>query len=367
MAHCPVFGHQSLRRRLSATWHAGRLPASLLFVGRRGVGKQRLSLWLGQLLTCERASTEQLDEPCGTCQQCRYAARGQHPDLHWYFPRPRLKDSDASADDVKADMADAIAERMAADGLWAPSLGSDGIHVATVRALLQQASGRPAMAARAVFVVGDAERMVAQEGAEFAANALLKLLEEPSSSTTIILTSSEPGALLPTIRSRVVTLRVPPVGRADVEDFLRDPAVARRLGTATTVDVIDRAGGAIGDLLAGESTASSFASARRLLDHALLPSTPAGAAARIKAAARQGVSGARGAFTDMLDALTVLLHARARELVASGHEPDARRAAIALMEVEQTKVRARGNVSPQLLSAALLGALHRTLHRTLHS
>ena len=57
-------------------------------------------------------------------------------------------------------------------------------------------------------MIGDAERMVAQEGSDQAANAFLKLLEEPPADTTLILTSSEPGALLPTIRSRSVSVRV---------------------------------------------------------------------------------------------------------------------------------------------------------------
>jgi len=362
MSHRPVYGHHPIRARLAAAWHAQRLPASLLFVGRRGVGKQRLGLWLGQLLLCEKALSEGLHEPCGTCQHCRYADRGVHPDLHWFFPRPRLKDGDASADDVKADLAETVSERMAADGLWPASSGSDGLHIATIRALVHRASVRPAMAARAVFVIGDAERMVSQEGADQAANAFLKLLEEPPASTTLILTSSEPGALLPTIRSRVVTMRVPPLGAADMRAFLADPAVSRRLAKVDPAEAMSRASGAPGELLGGESTSTSYATARRLLEAALLPATPAGTAERVKAAARQGVAGARGAFTDMLDALTVLLRERARALVASGHESDARRTASAMLAIEETKLRAQGNVSPQLLTAALLGRLQRTLH-----
>jgi DNA polymerase-3 subunit delta' len=156
-------------------------------------------------------------------------------------------------------------------------------------------------------------------------------------------------------------MRVAPVPRADIEAFLSDPAVQRRFPKLALEDAIARSAGAPGDLLAGESTASSFASARRLLDAALLPSTPAANAERVKSAARQGVAGARGAFTDMLDALTVLLHARVQQLVASGHESEARRTASALMDVEHTRLRAQGNVSPQLLSASLLGAMHQTL------
>ena len=360
MAHRPLYGHLALRARLASAWHDGRLPASLLFSGPRGVGKQRLALWLGQLLLCERAEHEHLNEPCGTCQHCRYALRGVHPDLRWFFPRPRLKDSDATPDDVAVDLAEAVADRMEAEGLWSSPPGTEGIYVATTRAVVLRASTRPAMAKRAVFVIGDAERMVSQEGADQAANAFLKLLEEPPPGTTIILTTGEPGALLPTIRSRVVTVRVSPLSRDDMDAFLANPVVQRRFAGRST-DLSLTLGGAPGALLSNDSSVASFAAARRFLTAALEPSTPSGTAERVKVAARQGVAGARGAFSDALDALTVLLHARSQQLVASGHTSDARRAAMAIIDVEQAKIRANGNVSPQLLSAALLGSLHRTL------
>ncbi len=360
MAHRPLYGHLALRARLAAAWHDGRLPASLLFSGPRGVGKQRLALWLGQLLLCERAELEHLNEPCGNCQHCRYAMRNVHPDLRWFFPRPRLKDGDATPDDVAADLAEAIADRMDAEGLWSPPPGTEGIYVATTRAVVMRASTRPAMAKRAVFVIGDAERMVSQEGADQAANAFLKLLEEPPPGTTIILTTSEPGALLPTIRSRVVAVRVAPLSRDEMGLFLADPVVQRRFA-GRSADTSLTTGGAPGALLSTDSSAASFAAARRLLTAALEPSTPAGTAERVKVAARQGVAGARGAFSDALDALTVLLHARSQQLVASGHASDARRTAMAIIDVEQAKIRAQGNVSPQLVGAALLGSLHRTL------
>src|SRR5262249_25106684 len=141
------------------------------------------------------------------------------------FPRPRL-DSGATPKDVNNDFADAISERAQAAGLYAPSSGLDGIYVATVRAIVQMAVVSPAMGKRKEFIIGDAGQMVAQEGSDEAANALLKLLEEPPANTTMILTSSEPGALLPTIRSRVVSVRVAPLPDRDVETFLGDPTVA---------------------------------------------------------------------------------------------------------------------------------------------
>ena len=133
------------------------------------------------------------------------------PDLHWFFPRPRLKDSDPDPEDVQQDIGEAIAERLQNGGVYEPPGGDEAIFVATVRTIVHMAALAPAMGQRKVFVIGDAERMVAQEGSDQAANAFLKLLEEPPSNTMIILTSSEPGALLPTIRSRVVAVRVAPL------------------------------------------------------------------------------------------------------------------------------------------------------------
>ena len=358
----PLYGHHAIRARLTAAASDGRLPASLLLQGRRGVGKQRLALWVGQYLICERATRERLPEPCGACQHCRYAERGMHPDLHWFFPRPRLKDGDPTVADVKADLGEAITERMEADGLWGPSLGTEGIYVGSVRALVNMAASRPAMATRSVFVVGDAERMVSQEGADQAANAFLKLLEEPPAGTTLILTTSEPGALLPTIKSRVVSVRVPPLTPTDLEAFLADPVVERKLARTPREELLARANGAPGVLFAGDSMSAAFANARALLEAALAPHSPDGTATRIKAAARQGVAGARGAFSDTLDALTHLLHARTQQLVVAGRDIDARRTATVLPIVEAAKTKAQNNVSPNLLTASLLRAMHQTLN-----
>jgi DNA polymerase-3 subunit delta' len=137
--------------------------------------------------------------------------------------------------------------------------------------------------------------------------------------------------------------------------------VARKLSRVPRADALARMNGAPGELFGADSMTAALAAAQRMLDAALEPSTPNGAAERIKVAARQGVAGARGTFTDILEALTHLLHRRVQELVSLGRDVDARRTASAVMLVEHTKAKAQGNLSPQLLSAALLTSLHRTL------
>lgn len=352
----PLIGHATVRQRLARSIQLGNLPASLLFTGPVGVGKQRLALWLGQLLVCERAAREQLIEPCGECTQCRYALRGQHPDIHWFYPRPRLTDPDI--EDARNDFREATQQRMANDGLWTAPSGQDGIFMVTVRALIQTASMRPAMAKRSVFVVGDAERMISQSSSDQAANAFLKLLEEPPPDTTLILTSSEPGALLPTIRSRVVSVRVQPLSAAELSEFLDDPVVAKQVKGGSRAEMVASASGSPGALLSSEDTKGAFKSARQLLEAALQPSGPQGTAERVKVAARHGVTGARGAFSDTLDALVLLLHDRARQLTLAGQDRHARRTAQGIVTVLNMKERAQQNVSPNLMAASLVRTLH---------
>ena len=356
MAIVPLHGHGALRQRFEESVARGTLPASLLLHGPRGVGKQRLALWLAQYLLCEGSGSR----PCGNCRQCRLAGQYLHPDIHWFFPRPRLKDGDAAADEILADYADAVAERAERHGLYGTPGGDEGIYVASVRALVRSAGVSPAMAARKVYVIGDAERMAPQEGVDFAANAFLKLLEEPPADTTLILTSSEPGALLATIRSRVVSVRVGRLSDDEVRSFLADPLVAKALDD----EELDReqdarvrtAQGAPGRLIGGAGKAEALGHARRLLEAAVsrrrtdLP----------RAVLSLGKTRARGSYAETLDALTLLLHRRVRDTVASDPET-ALAAGRAIAPVERAKALAHGNVNPALITSSLLRELREIL------
>src|SRR3989442_9294579 len=101
--------------RGSATgWQAPSPPAGCRkrsFEGPRGVGKQRLALWVGQLLLCERRGER---EPCGECRSCRLALTLQHPDLHWFVPvevSRRGADADKQVDLVEEALGAAMAAR----------------------------------------------------------------------------------------------------------------------------------------------------------------------------------------------------------------------------------------------------------------
>lgn len=350
-----LFGHEQLRDKLAASIRAGKLPSSLLLQGPRGVGKQRLAIWIAEQLLCNEKNA-----PCGECVSCRYVVDLTHPDLHWVFPRPRLRDSDPDLDQVRDDYAEGIAERAAENGLYAAPSGAEGIYVATVRYLVQRAAIAPAIGRRKVFIIGDAERMVPQEGSDMAANAFLKLLEEPPADTTIILTSSEPGALLPTIRSRVVTVRVPLVTDKAVREFVESPIVKKTLdknGKATAAERVRAAAGAPGALLTGDADARAVVNARRIVDAA----TAARPSLVHATALAQGSFGARGSFSDTLDALVALLGERARDALHKNKTSDAAAASKAVDAVLQAQTWTETNVSPQLIASKLIRELSTTL------
>jgi len=117
------------------------------------------------------------------------------------------------------------------------------------------------------------------------------------------------------------------------------------------------AAGAPGALLAGADRAPAADAARHMLDAA----TRGGEAQRLRVALAQKPAGARGGFTDTLHALTGLLHDRAREAAARRDDRAALAASRAVESVERAKAMASGNVSPQLVSAALLRDLAATL------
>ena len=338
MALRPLYGHDLARTHLLGALRAGRLPQALLFEGPQGVGKQRLALWLAQALLCEQ---DKPGEACGTCRSCRLVSNLSHPDLHWFIPlEPNKKgaDADKQVELVEAALGEELALRRERP-LYEPPSGMAAHSIAAVRLLLRRIILTPAIARLKVFIVGDAQRLIAQQSSPEAANALLRALEEPPADTVFVLTAAEPKALLPTILSRVVRVRLGRVPDSVVTSFIHT-----ELPDLTNADrLVDEAEGSIGRVLAlrGSRTGRGDAAA------AFLATVHGDAADRYAAALRQTPFQARGGFTDMLDGLLERLRHEAR---AGG---ETRRIAAAIAMVMDAREHAQGNVNPQLLAAVL--------------
>jgi DNA polymerase-3 subunit delta' len=275
-----------------------------------------------------------------------------HPDCHWFvpIPRPKATDPDKQTEEAAAAIGGVLEERRKT-GLWECPDGTAAHGLASVRLLNRRVWITPFSGGRKVFVLGDAERLIVQEASQEAANALLKVLEEPPADTTIILTAAEPHALLPTIRSRLVAVRVGRVTDDDVRAFAES-----ELKPDTAADVLERrillAEGCAGRLLGTDTSEGEGLS--RSAEH-LLTAVRKRQRAWLPLALRQQPWSARGDFTGLLDALSVRLRA---ELTRSGSsaaelEPRLR----ALKRVEEARAAAQGNVNPQLTLATLASDL----------
>lgn len=349
----PVYGHDALRARLAGTLQARKLPPALLLLGPSGVGKQRLGQWLAAGLLCESGP----GAPCGACHSCHLADSLLHPDIHWFFPVARPKGDEAKqVEEAEELLGEAVAARRE-NPLYGRPDGMHGLFLPLVRLLHRQAMMRPVMGRVKVFLVGDAERLVPQASSPEAANAMLKVLEEPPPDTHFILTTTDSAALLPTIRSRLVPLRVRRLSAAEVARFLRevpDPPVAgdeaeRRAAAAF---------GSIGAALEQREEAGDVAAAAERL----LEAARRGPAARYRYALGVKSFGARSDFSETLDAAAELLRddlaQRLRGAGGEGHaEVPAERLLEAIRELDRAKGWARGNVNPQLIVAHLTRAL----------
>ena len=375
----PLVGHDDVRRSLGAAVERADLPGSVLLHGPVGIGKQRLALWLAQRLVCE---TPNGPEPCNRCHSCHLAAHLEHPDVHWFFPLPRPK-SGGSREKLGEALEEARAAELEvrrAEPYRAFLPGEPvGLYVSQMQILRRMSVARPAMSKRKVFVIGAAENLVSQEASTEAANALLKVLEEPPADTVFVLTANDPDELLPTIRSRLLPIRVQPLSEEIVAGALRDATAADERQAKLAARLSE---GSIGRALAFLPHNGSpgqleevRAHARALLEAAVQPKPTD----RLAAALAVGPAGARGLFADTLDLLAVWIRdlaavaSGAVELVVNidatenlrvlaGNLPAASQGApIALRSIDLARGMTRSNLNPQLTLTWLLREIGQAL------
>ncbi len=350
-----IYGHDPLLHRLEGAIASGRFPQAALLVGPPGVGKQRLALWIATALLCDTHG----GAGCGECESCRMAGRLAHPDLHWFVPilRPKASDRVKQVEETQTLIGEAVAERRNKP-LYGPPDALASHPLASIRLLHRVVGLTPFRGSRKVVILGDAERLVVQEASQEAANALLKVLEEPPNNTTLILTVVKSAGLLPTVRSRLVPIRVPRVPDDAVRAFLRHEPNPP-LDSDTVERRVALAQGSIGRAIwpAGDEQAA----ARNA--EALLSAIRAGPARWSATALAQPPWAARGGFAAMLDELVIVLRREIADWAERGGDGDGgggggdtgrlRRRLDAVQRVEQARASAGGNVNPQLTLAAL--------------
>jgi DNA polymerase III delta prime subunit len=178
------------------------LPASLLFTGPAGAGKELAALRLAALLECAEGTA------CGSCPACGAISTLEHPDVHLVYPVP-------SADWQKS--LPVIIESRREDFLSRGEFGNRArsIGIEQIRTVMEKISRQPFSGLRSLVAVMEAHRATTE-----AQNAFLKVLEEPPPSSVIVLVTERTDLLLPTVLSRCSEVRFDPLPDPVTADFL---------------------------------------------------------------------------------------------------------------------------------------------------
>lgn len=188
-----------------------KLPHALLLRGRAGTGKQDFALNVAKAILCAQASA--LQAACGHCPSCHWFNEGTHPDFMLIGP----EDAETADDVVKKKTAK-----------------KTQISVAKIRQLLDYLTlTSHQVNAYRVIIIAPADML---NGA--AANALLKVLEEPPANTLFLLVTSKPQRLLATITSRCQAVDLLLPSRAEALEWLQQQAINH------AENALDLAGGA---------------------------------------------------------------------------------------------------------------------------
>jgi DNA polymerase-3 subunit delta' len=172
-----ILGQRRVIRLLRQAVQRGNLPHAFLFTGMEGVGKSLTALTFAKALNCA-GGTEA--DCCNRCLSCRKVNNGNHPDV------------------------------------FAIEREGPFIKIDQIRTLQQRLRFRPLEGDYRVMVIVDAQNLKVE-----AANALLKILEEPPPENIFILTASDTTTLLPTIVSRCLHLRFQPIAAEEIASFLQ--------------------------------------------------------------------------------------------------------------------------------------------------
>ena len=175
----------------------GQIGQCYLLSGPKGVGKSALARAFAQALMCEQPQDGDPAQPCGVCRSCRNVLRNTHPDIE-------LFDLHAQA---------VLLEAKAGKGA--------NLTIEMVRRMRSAAALLPLEASRRLVIVDDAETLL-----EPAQQALLKTLEEPPLTVTILMLCDEPEALLATVRSRCQEITVRPQPLSAIAEALVARGVA---------------------------------------------------------------------------------------------------------------------------------------------
>ncbi len=209
-------GHRDVKERLIHSVREGRISHAQMFSGPEGCGSLPLALAYARYISC---TDRQETDACGKCPSCVKYNKFVHPDLHFAFPAPSATTGESPV--LTDKWREALIENPFMDQFrWYERIGMENkqglIGTKESSEIIRKLSLKSYESEFKILVMWLPERMNA-----YAANKLLKLIEEPPPGTVFLLVSEKPGEVLPTIQSRTQMVRLSRISDEAIREALR--------------------------------------------------------------------------------------------------------------------------------------------------
>lgn len=217
MRFSEVIGHEEAKTRLRTAADTGRIPHAILLHGPSGIGKTRLARAFAQYINC----TERREgDSCGKCPACIQTASLNNPDVHYVYPILNKRSSSPLSSDYAEEWKEMLKQySYMSPEQWQIMIDAGNsqpqIYVDESAEIIRISSLSTYGARYKIFIVWLPEKMNVST-----ANKLLKVIEEPFEDTLFIFVSNNPGAIIPTINSRLQHVELNPLPSSEIIDFL---------------------------------------------------------------------------------------------------------------------------------------------------
>jgi DNA polymerase III subunit delta' len=221
----------------------GRVPHALILKGKPGIGKLAFANAIAQYVNCE-APTE--SDSCGKCSSCSKIRKCIHPDVRFILPITSNKvegKNPVSDDFIPQFRTHFVVNPYYSFNGWIGQMQGEnkqvGIRINEIRELKRKMTLKAFEAKCKVVIIWNAEKINTE-----AANAMLKLLEEPPADTMIIMTVSDTSALLTTINSRCQRIQMHRIDETSLAAHLK---AAHNLPDDRALQIAQLAEGSVSD------------------------------------------------------------------------------------------------------------------------
>ena len=236
-----IIGNEVVKRKLINSVKNNRTSHTQLFYGNRGSGKLALALAYAQYLNCR----DRTEDSCGFCPSCLKYNRLSHPDLHLIFPVLKVGgEKRAVSDHYISEWRSCVLENPYLSlNDWIDTFNKENktgkkgvIYKDEAIAVHTKLSYKNFESLYRVVLIWMPERMNLE-----ASNMLLKLLEEPPKGTIFLLVADNPNQLLPTISSRLQTIKISDFTTNDIVNYFSSNKMglekAKQLRNLTDADL----------------------------------------------------------------------------------------------------------------------------------